>query len=108
MGNLKFSEGAIVIEMAGIKVPCTSEVCFACVGAKARRGLHSRLCQGKPSRCMIQAKEVNLVVRPAEQAISFEECRIACDSFGEHIDRREQNRFATFSTCPHQKIFGAY
>ena len=73
--------------MSLIKIPPTREVCFSGIRLQTKGSVESGLGQRKPLRGVINPKEIELVVRIGELAISEEKLRITCNSLVQQVNR---------------------
>src|SRR5882724_734737 len=71
-GYFQFGQGAVIIEIASIKVFGACQMCLTRIWMEAKCRLNCRFSQCQPGRRMVVTKEIKKVVSRGEQAIRFE------------------------------------
>src|SRR4029077_21014449 len=92
--------------MSMIKISGAREMRFTCVWIKANCALDGRLGQREPSRRMVEAQKIKLVMSMRESAIRLEEVRITGNSLVQQIDRLQQICFQAAAETQREKSLG--
>src|SRR5204863_577208 len=87
---VQLGKGAVVVERAAKEMCAARKVRFARVRTQTQCFLNRSFCQCQTRRSVIIAKEIELVVRKSQLAISKKKRRVARNRLIEEVDRLQE------------------